>query len=386
MQIAASHNRIDDSHDAVARASRDVREKLGTTPDLGVVFVSRDHADFTELPALINELLGCRQLIGCTAETVAGGAEEIENGPALSLWAATLPGVELRTFHVRFARTPDGLVCDGLPDPQTVANPTAALFLGDPYTCAVDSVIDRFADDAPGLPLMGGMASSASSAGENALYINGETVHSGGVGVLIGGGISMRSVVSQGCRPVGPPLVVTNAERNVVRELGGQPAMLRLQEVYDAASERDQFLLQRGPHMGLVINEYQEQFERGDFLIANITGGDRETGALQLGNSVRTGQTVRFHVRDAQTADEDLRELLSASLGSGPSPAGALLFSCNGRGTRLFPQPNHDAGVIQELAGPLPLAGFFAQGELGPVGGANHLHGFTASVALFAKE
>jgi small ligand-binding sensory domain FIST len=385
MQFAASHNRIDDSQDAVMQVCRSVREKLGSAADLGVLFVSRDHAGFTELPVLINELLGCRQLIGCTAETVVGGAEEIESGPALSLWAATLPGVQLRSFQVRFARTPDGLVCDGLPDPHAVTNPGAVLFLGDPYTCAVDSVISRFADELPGLPLLGGMASAASAPGENALYVNGETVHRGGVGVLIGGAVSVRSVVSQGCRPVGPPLVITRSERNIVRELGGQPAMLRLQEVFDAASERDQFLLQRGPHVGLVINEYQDQFERGDFLIANVIGGDRDTGALQLGNVVRMGQTVRFHVRDAQTADEDLRELLSASLNSGPSPAGALLFSCNGRGTRLFPQPNHDAGVIQELAGPLPLAGFFAQGELGPVGGANHLHGFTASVALFAQ-
>ncbi|MGH7139612.1 MAG: FIST signal transduction protein, partial [Pirellulales bacterium] len=174
--------------------------------------------------------------------------------------------------------------------------------------------------------------------------------------------------------------VITKAEQNVILELSGKPTLAQLQELFETLSPRDQQLLQTGLHVGRVINEYQERFERGDFLVRNCLGADRETGALAIGDFVRPGQTVQFHVRDSQTADEDLRELLGRC---GGKAQGALLFTCNGRGTRLFEQPHHDAGVLRELLGPIPVAGFFAQGEMGPIGGKNFLHGFTASCALF---
>jgi small ligand-binding sensory domain FIST len=175
---------------------------------------------------------------------------------------------------------------------------------------------------------------------------------------------------------------VTRSNRNIVNELGGRPALEQLNTLYRDSGPAEQQLIQKGLHLGLAMSEYRESFGRGDFLIGNIVGADRETGAVALGNLVRTGQTVQFHVRDASTADEDLRTLLSGSLESGPA-SGGLLFSCNGRGTRMFPKPHHDATAIRDLAGEIPLAGFFAQGELGPIDGQNYIHGFTASVALF---
>ena len=165
-------------------------------------------------------------------------------------------------------------------------------------------------------------------------------------------------------------------------ELGGRPALEQLNTLYRDSEPADQELIKRGVHVGLAMSEYQESFARGDFLISNVIGADRESGALALGNLIRTGQTMQFHVRDASTASEDLRSLLTSSLAAGPAQGG-LLFSCNGRGTRMFPAPHHDANTIQDVAGSIPLAGFFAQGELGPVGGQNYIHGFTASVALF---
>ncbi|REJ94855.1 MAG: hypothetical protein DWQ34_07565 [Planctomycetota bacterium] len=388
MRYSAACNTIGDSRKALEQACAVVRDGLdGDTPDLAVVFVSAHHAGFEEVPALIAERLGARHLIGCTCETVIGGGEEMEDRPAVSLWTAVMPGVEIAACHAEFERTPDGLLCSGMPLAAEVGFPVgAAIFLGDPYTCAAKSLIARIADDHPGVPLMGGMASSGNAPGENRLYIDGRVVNRGGVGVLIGRGVSVRSVVSQGCRPVGVPFVITKSDENVVHELGGVPAMLRLQEIFDAAGERDQRLLQRGPHVGLAIDEHRSEFGRGDFLISGVLGGDRATGALALGNVVRTGQTLQFHVRDADAADEDLRSLITTQLESGERPQGALLFSCNGRGTRMFAETNHDAGVIQDLAGPIPLAGFFAQGELGPISGSNHLHGFTASLALFGSS
>jgi small ligand-binding sensory domain FIST len=204
--------------------------------------------------------------------------------------------------------------------------------------------------------------------------------------VLLQGDLKYRSVVSQGCRPIGKPLVVTKSRDNYILELGGKTPLIHLQNLWNELGDRDQNLVQQGMHLGVVINEYRDTFQRGDFLVRNVLGIDRNTGALGVTDRIRVGQTVQFHVRDAATADEDLRLLLEsdAKAHAGP-PRGALLFSCNGRGTRLFPQPNHDAGVIQELLGPVPLAGFFAQGELGPVGGQNFIHGFTASVLLFEE-
>jgi small ligand-binding sensory domain FIST len=214
--------------------------------------------------------------------------------------------------------------------------------------------------------------------------LNSECHAFGAVGVVLHGGPRIRSVVSQGCRPIGTHYVITKAEENVVYELGGVPPMQRLHELLSTLSEEDQQLMEEGLHLGVVMNEYQDAFRRGDFLISNLLGADSESGAIAIGNPVRTGQTVQFHVRDAQAADEDLHQLLDDDrTQNGDPPQAALLFSCNGRGTRLFPEANHDAGTIQSKVGPIPLAGFFAQGEFGPVGGKNHIHGFTASVALF---
>ena len=265
--------------------------------------------------------------------------------------------------------------------------PRAVFLLGDPYTCAVDTLIDRVADDLPGVPLIGGMASGGQGPGENRLYLNGQRIEQGAVGVVVRGGPEINSIVSQGCRPIGTTFLITKANQNVIHELGGKPALVRFHELYSTLEERDRKLVQRGLHVGIVMDEYKPRFDRGDFLISNVLGADQESGAIAIGNAVRIGQTVQFHLRDAATADEDLRHLLEPQrTPDGVSSRAALLFTCNGRGTRLFPEPHHDASTIQEICGPMPLAGFFAQGELGPVGGRNYIHGFTASVAVFTER
>jgi small ligand-binding sensory domain FIST len=257
--------------------------------------------------------------------------------------------------------------------------------LGEPFSFPADWLLERLNEDRPGVPVVGGMASGSHTPGGNRLILNGRVLDQGAVAALIHGPVQIETVVSQGCRPIGRTFVVTKAEQNVILELSGKPPLAQLQEVFDALPPADQRLVQQGLHVGRVINEYQDQFERGDFLVRNCVGADRDTGALAIGDYVRTGQTVQFHVRDAQTADEDLRELVrSAQQSSADQALGALLFTCNGRGTRMFDQPHHDAGVLSELLDGIPLAGFFAQGELGPIGGKNFVHGFTASAALFS--
>ncbi len=222
------------------------------------------------------------------------------------------------------------------------------------------------------------------SPGENRLLLGANEIESGAVAVLVHGAVNVTSVVSQGCRPIGQPFVVTKAERNVVVELGGRPALAQLQELFEKLSPEEQQLARGGLHVGQVIDEYRDEFERGDFLVRNVQGVDPKNGAIAIGDWVRAGRTVQFHVRDAATADEDLDALLSAvRAGSCGRLRGALLFTCNGRGTRLFDQPHHDAAAVARHWPDLPAAGFFAQGEIGPIGGKNFVHGFTASIALF---
>jgi small ligand-binding sensory domain FIST len=224
------------------------------------------------------------------------------------------------------------------------------------------------------------MASGGAEPGSNTLVLGSRTEDSGAVGLVIGGGVRIRPVVSQGCRPIGKPMVVTKAEENLIVELGGRPATERLRETYGELDAADRQLVRSSLHMGRAATEYRDTFRRGDFLVRNVVGADPESGVIAVGDSVRTGQTVQFHVRDAASADEDLRGLLAAH--AGEQPAGVLVFTCNGRGMRLFDEPHHDARCVRECLGTVPTAGFFAQGEIGPIGDRTFLHGFTASIAL----
>lgn len=362
-------------------------EVLGGAPDLAVVFCSANHVDSAAgIARFIAQRLRPRTLIGCVGEAIAGTGREVEHAPAISLWAArwSLP-VEVTAFHLAPQQTPDGLSLLGWPDAlmECESSGATAIVLGDPFTFpATEIFLPQINGQCRGVQVLGGMASGMSGPGEAPLLLNDDACDVGAVGVLLRGA-PVRGVVSQGCRPVGKPFVVTKAQDQHVLELGGRPCLDQLRETYDSLPARDQELFQRGPHIGIVVNEYLPSFARGDFLVRNVYAVDRASGAMTITDKVRVGQTVQLHVRDAESADEDLRLLLRSSVDGSRRAGGALLFSCNGRGTRLFGAPHHDAGAIAEEIGSIPLAGFFAAGELGPVGGANFLHGFTASVALF---
>ncbi|MFN0199158.1 MAG: FIST N-terminal domain-containing protein [Planctomycetaceae bacterium] len=401
MTCAAFLSRLPESLSAAREACEHLLTQFsGKSADLMCLFISHHHAErLDEIVAYLSEKLGSRILIGCTGETIIGGAEEIESGPALSLWAAELTGTKLVPFRVSFEETPDGMACLGLPDidEELKANASSILLFGDPYTADARGVIDRFAEDLPGLPIVGGMASGSEGPGQNRLIlaVRGDAeqqsladgiskiYQEGAVGVILCGGPQLRTVVSQGCKPIGKPFVVTNAERNLVFELGGLPPLQQLKLFFNELTPTDQALVRQGLQLGIAMSEYREQFGMGDFLVSNVIGVDPEKGVIAIGNRIRVGQTVQFHVRDAQTADEELRQLLERERDrQSAAPQGMLIFSCNGRGTRLFPQPHHDAHAVTSILGAVPLAGFFAQGELGPVAGKNYIHGYTASIAL----
>ncbi len=366
---------------AVGEAAGEVLERLGGEhADLVVCFVSPHHVGVLEdIAGAVRGVLEPRVLLGGTAASIIGSGREVEEEPALSLFAARLPDRELTPVALRVEETPDGAALLGWPE-QRDGPPTTLLLFADPFTFPVDAFLERCNADAPELRVIGGLASAAARPGGNRLVLDDRIVDEGAVGVLVDRGIDVRTLVSQGCRPIGRPYVVTRAQRNFVEELGGQPALERLQEIAAGATEEERELLRGGLHVGLVVDEHKAEFERGDFLVRNLLGADQESGALAVGDRVSVGQTVQFHVRDAAAADEDLRELLA-----GVDAEAALLFTCNGRGRHLFGAPDHDAGLVEQMLGPIPVAGCFCAGEIGPVGGRNFLHGFTASLALFGE-
>ncbi len=370
-------------YEAISTAYQEALEQLGAPlPDLVVVFVSASYGD--EIRAAmesLNEIAPSRYLLGTTAEAVLANNEEYESEPAVSIWMAQLPNAEITPLTLEYSQTADGGTFLGWPDELVWPTDATMLLLADPFSFPVDGLIARLEEDRPGLPILGGMASGGDQPGTNTLVINGETYDSGAVGIILGGGVRVKPVVSQGCRPIGKPLVVTKAEDNMLVELGGRPAFVQLRAVYETLDDHDKQLVKNSLHVGRVASEYQDHFEPGDFLVRNVVGADPETGVVAVGDLIRTGQTVQFHVRDAHTAHEDLQALLTRQ--TTKPPAGALIFTCNGRGRRLFSTPSHDASCLQQLLGPLPVAGFFAQGEIGPIGNTNCLHGFTASIAIF---
>lgn len=356
--------------------------------DLAMVFFSPAHgASALAIAQAVSSALRPRCLLGCQGETVVGNDREVETGPALCLWLGRWQEeIEVIPFHLTMEETSEGHALLGWPDDWSLATPedSLVLALGDPYTFPTDDFLLQVNEEMPGMRVVGGMASGSRQPGDSPLLIGEDLRNEGAVGAWLRGPIKARSVVSQGCRPIGRPLVVTKAKDNIIMELGGKKALDQLQLIWQGLGPREQELVQHGLHVGRVISEYQDAFRPGDFLIRNVMGVDKASGALAITERVRVGQTIQFHVRDAVTADEDLHALLQLDGRSHVGrPAAALLFSCNGRGTRLFGAPDHDAKAIRSEKGDIPLAGFFAQGELGPVGGVNFIHGFTASVLLF---
>jgi len=385
-------------------AAQAIREALaeldsslaGVTPDLVAAFATHHHGPALEkLGPELARATGARVVIGCTAESVIGGAREVEGRPGLSLWAAHLPDTDVRYFEVSAQAGPAGSdkepVFAGLP---SVGDPSRAclLVMADPYTFPADSFLCELNEKLAGVPAMGGMASGAMGPGQTLFFTADGVRDSGCIGAVLEGAIELRPVVSQGCRPVGKAWVITECERNLIKKLGGRPALEVLMETWNTLSPEDQKLLQSAPFVGLAIDPTRTRFERGDFLVRGIMGLNQRDRAIALADFVRRGQTVQLLVRDARSAGEDLRCLI-ASQGGGAlgeaerSAAGALIFSCNGRGSRMFGVPDHDVGCVRSgLSADLPVAGFFAAGEIGPVGGRNFLHGFTASVALFRSR
>jgi len=359
----------------------------GGPPDLAALFVTPDFGpDHDGAGPRARDRTKARHLLGCSGGGVIGAEAEREGGNAAALFLARLPGADLRSFRI------DQAGLEALDGPEAVrrllgvpgGSDASFLLLPDPYSIDAEGLLAAVNDACPGRPILGGLASGARGPGVHRLWLDGEALEEGAAGVAIsGGGVAVRPLVSQGCRPIGRRFAVTAVEGTRLRTLAGKPAADALRETVEGLSPADRRLARTSLHLGRVANEASPEFHRGDFLIRNLMGIVPEDGSLVVGDHLRVGHTVQFQLRDAATATEDLAELLDREAKAG-RPAGGLLFSCGGRGSHLFGEPDHDLHLVRERLGAFPLAGFFCNGEIGPVGPRNFLHGFTSSLALFA--
>jgi small ligand-binding sensory domain FIST len=378
--ISAEHDPLS----AGVAAARLAAEQLGSVPvDLVLVFASGAHLAAPEATLEgVGSVLEPTTLVGCGAGGVISGGRELEAGSAVAVWAGSFGGTGSATpFHATLADDGVEQALEGLPE---LGDSSGMLMLSDPYSFPTDAALTLLCDAAPGVPILGGISSGRTPDGQGAVFCGDEVHETGAVGVRLDG-IEMLACVSQGAAPLGREVTITAGEGNVINELAGRPALETVEQIIGELSVRERTLIAGGLLIGIVIDGGKPDYQQGDFLVRGVLGADPDSGSIAVSASVRPGQVLRLHARDAQSADEDFRRALQLhveALGDRP-PAGAIVFSCNGRGSSMFGVPDHDAAAVQSELRGAPAAGFFAAGEIGPVGGRSFLHGFTATVAVF---
>ena len=376
---------------AVAEVVARVRDELGgAAPQLVLAFLSPHHAFAAAHDALTSAFPGAA-ILGSSARSVIGAGRELEEASGLAVAAARLPDVGIHPFHLRNEELP-------APDEAPAwwrerlglahgVQPSFVL-LADPFSCDAETLVAGLDASFPGAPKIGGLASAASEPGGNALLGAGRVADEGVVGVALHGELEVDTIVAQGCRPIGHPLFVTRARDQLLFEIDGRKPADVLQVIFDAADERDRELFRTSLFLGIEMKEALSEYHQGDFLVRNLVGLDARTGALVVGARLHDGQVVQFHLRDAETSARDLEERLARYRSVQPAPpsdAGALLFSCLGRGQVLYGQPDHDSAAFARHLGRIPLAGFFCNGEIGPVEGRTFLHGYTSAFGIFRR-
>ncbi len=385
IRIGAGVCRERDPLSAGARAGGDAASALsGAPPDLALVFASGSHLEApTALLEGVHSKLAPGALIGCGAGGVLGEGREHESGTAVAVWAASLGGAGAVTAFRATSGSDPGGAPEGLPE---LAGAQAAILLAEPYSFGTDAALVELAISAPAVPVLGGLASARTPEGDGVLFFGEELVPDGAVGLCLHG-VEVLHCVSQGAAPFGRETTITRAQGNLILELAGRPALETVEQIISELQPREQALIAQGVLIGIVIDTGKPDYEQGDFLVRGVLGADRESGAIAVAATVREGQIVRLHARDARSADQDLRSALALRVQAmaGRAPAGALVFTCNGRGRAMFNVGDHDAAVIQRQLGGAPSAGFFAAGEIGPVGPRSFLHGFSAAIAVFPE-
>jgi small ligand-binding sensory domain FIST len=389
--VAAHWNGVFDEAGLQQWAEKLRKQLQSPRVSLGVLFLTPSLFPHAEAVLEIVRVHGrVPLLVGCSSSSLISGNRELEDAQGLVLGLFALPGADLRAFHFGQDQVEEpGGAADwpgitGLGPDQT----NGWLVFADPFHLDAETWLRGWNEAYAPLPVLGGLASGRPDEPGTQVYLNGEVFDEGGVALSVGGEVGLKGVILQGCTPIGQTWTITRAERNLIHEIGNRPAYEVLAETFNGLPQEEQAKTRGNLFVGLVVNEYREDFHRGDFLIRNLLGADPRSGTLAVGAFPRPGQTLQFQRRDAEAATEDLDSLLGQARRqlSRTQIYGGCLCSCNGRGSHLFSMPNHDADLIQNRLGPFGLAGFFCNGEIGPVGDRNYLHGYTASLALFVKK
>jgi small ligand-binding sensory domain FIST len=388
----AAHWSGDFDDSGLQKWAEELRGKLqAPKASLGLVFMAPKffpHA--TEVLELLRVHARIPLLVGCSSHSLIAGSDEIEEEAGLVLGLYYLPGAVLKPFYFAQEQLDEatGPAYWHLESGVTPQETNGWLVFADPFRLDCEGWLKSWNQAYTPLPVIGGLASGEYSEQTTQVYLNGEVFTEGGVALSIGGDVALASVISQGCTPIGETWTITKAERNFIHEIGNRPAYEVLAETFSNLPPQEQQKSRGNLFVGLVMNEYLDEFHRGDFLIRNLIGADPKTGTLAVGAYPRAGQTIQFQRRDAEASTEDMTTLLEKLRGqiARRTVYGACLCCCNGRGHRLFGEPNHDAKHVQQRIGPTGLTGFFCNGEIGPVGDQNFLHGYTASVAAFVSK
>jgi small ligand-binding sensory domain FIST len=378
---------------AVERAAETVFLGLGRQePDLVIAFVSAEHsARFDAVAELLQREFESAFLFGCCASGVIGGGREIEDRAAISLTGALLPGVKLKGTHLDAAQVPPTYA-----DPRqwedalrmTANQQPSFLVLADPHSFETEPFVRGLDRAYPLAPKIGGLASGARQVGGTALYLGNQVYHSGCITLALTGNIDVDTLVAQGCRPIGDPMFVTVAHENLIREIDGHSPREVLAELFERLPPSDRELFSESLFLGLAMRTDTSHYVPGDFLIRNILGMDPQSGALWVNANVPANGVVQFHLRDAATSAHDVERTLTSYRASRQvtQDAGALLFSCTGRGMGLYGQADHDSNAFRRLVADLPIGGFFCGGEIGPIHNATYLHGYTSAFAVFREK
>lgn len=372
--------------DALVEAVREARRGLGGEPTQVFAFVSADwRPHLKEFLEVVQVEGRAAQITGCSGHGLVGVGQEDEDVSGVSLLFLRLPNT--RVFRAVMDESDFRDVEAGLPWPAVTGVPPddfgSWIALANPLRMRSEGWLGQWNTAYPGEAVFGGLCSGGTDTGDLFLFTEEGESPGAMMAVRFSGGVRLGGVVSQGCRPIGEPYTITEVDRNVVVRIGQRRAYEVLEEAYESLDEAEQAAARGNIFAGLAMTEYKDELRRGDFLVRNILGGDPQAGVIALGAYPRVGQTLQFQLRDEDSADEDLRNQCAGAQTRYGQPFASLLFSCAGRGVRMFEAPNHDAGIIEDVFGRVPLAGFFCNGEFGPVGGRNFIHGFTASAAFF---
>ncbi|MBT5471029.1 MAG: hypothetical protein HOK41_10545 [Nitrospina sp.] len=378
---------------AIQEATEEAVRQLGNDQaDLTVIFIAPQYKDFYDkVPDIINRYLKPGLLFGCSGGGIIGNGEEVEQQAAFSITCAKMPGVKIQPFYSETKELPDQ---DTSPTvwrewlDVNIEDQPHFIFLADPFSFRGDEFLAGVDFAYPNSKKVGGLASGAQALGGNALYLGDKIYDNGLIGIALSGDIEVDTIVAQGCRPIGEPMKITGCQDTLLKELDGKPTLEVLQELNETLSDSDKKLLQTSLFLGIEMDPMKDDPKQGDFLIRNLMGVDRESGALAIGALLRTGQLVQFHLRDKKMSAEDLDVMLTRYLsqGNAENASGALLFSCLGRGKYLYGEANHDTNMFRNKLGEIPLGGFFCNGEIGPVGKTTFLHGYTSSFGIFRKS